>query len=77
MTDRVFEDKEEEEEVDERPFVQLTGNDGNAFAIIGACQKAARRANWPKNRIDAVRDDMMAGDYDHLLQVARENFDVG
>ena len=65
-----------ETETDDMPFVQLIGNDGNAFAIIGACQKAARKAGWSKERMDAVRDEMMSGDYDNLLRVAMTHFDV-
>jgi hypothetical protein len=60
----------------ERPTVKLIGNDGNAFAIIGACTKAARRAGWDKERIDALREEMMAGDYDDLLATAMKHFEV-
>ena len=60
----------------DKPSVQLIGEDGNAFSIIGACQKAARNAGWSKERMDVVSDDMMSGDYDHLLQVAMTHFDV-
>ena len=60
----------------EKPFVQLSGQDGNAFAIIGACRKAARGAGWDKDRISDVVTDMMSGDYNNLLRVAVENFDV-
>jgi hypothetical protein len=56
--------------------VQLTGQDGNAFAIIGAVQKALRNGGVPADEIAAVRDDMMSGDYDHLLRVAMETVDV-
>jgi hypothetical protein len=54
----------------------LIGGDGNAFAILGACQRAARKAGWPKERWDAVRDEMTSGDYDHLLGIAMKHFDV-
>ena len=60
----------------DKPFVQLVGEDGNAFAIMGACSKAARKAGWDKVRIDAVIAEMMAGDYDHLLRTAMTHFDV-
>ena len=58
------------------PIVKLTGTDGNAFAIMGACRKAARKAGWSAEQVKLVMDDMMAGDYDHLLQTAMKNFDV-
>ncbi len=61
---------------DKKPRVKLVGADGNAFNIIGLCRRAARSAGWSKERIDVVLDEMMAGDYDHLLQTAMTHFDV-
>lgn len=61
---------------EQKPVVRLVGRDGNAFAIMGACQKAARQAGWSAERITALLTDMRAGDYDHLLQVALTHFDV-
>jgi len=48
--------------------VQLSGEDGNAFFIIGRTTKALRRAGAPKEDIDAYTADAMSGDYDHVLQ---------
>ena len=59
-----------------RPRVKLVGRDGNAFAILGACQKAARNAGWSTEKWNAVRDEMTSGDYSHLLATAMQNFDV-
>ena len=50
--------------------VQLTGNDGNAFAIMSAVRKAMRHHDVPDFRIEQCIDQMMSGDYDNLLQVA-------
>jgi hypothetical protein len=58
------------------PIVKLSGRDGNAFAIMGACQRAARQAGWSAEQINLVMNEMTAGDYDHLLQTAMKNFDV-
>ena len=60
----------------EKPPVTLIGRDGNAFAILGACQKAARKAGWSPERITKVMDEMKAGDYDHLLRTAMTYFEV-
>jgi hypothetical protein len=60
----------------DKPSVKLLGRDGNAFAIMGACSKAAKRAGWPKEKVDAVLAEMMGGDYDHLLAVACKHFKV-
>lgn len=54
----------------------LTGTDGNAYAILAACKKAAREAGWPQQKINDVLVEMMTGDYDHLLRVAARFFDV-
>lgn len=48
--------------------VQLSGEDGNAFFILGKVQQAMSRAGLPQTKIDEWRDDAMSGDYDHLLQ---------
>jgi hypothetical protein len=56
--------------------VQLTGNDGNAFAILGNCQKAARQAGLTKDQIDEFVNEAMSGDYDHLLQTCMKYFEV-
>jgi len=59
-----------------RPKVKLVGTDGNAFALMGTCTKAARRANWPKETIDAVMAEAMSGDYDNLLVTLMKYFEV-
>ena len=57
--------------------VQLTGNDGNAFAILGAVSKAMRRAKVDSKDIDAFMDEATKGDYNHLLQTAMKWVNVG
>ena len=47
--------------------VQLTGNDGNAFAIMGTVVKALR-SEGHRDLVDEYRKEAMSGDYDHLLQ---------
>jgi hypothetical protein len=48
--------------------LELAGLDGNAFSLMGAFSKAAKREDWTKKEIDLVLDECMDGDYDHLLQ---------
>ena len=50
--------------------VQLSGNDGNAFAIMGAVKKALKRANVSADEIAEYTKQSMSGDYDNLLRVA-------
>lgn len=56
--------------------VKLTGTDGNAFSIMGRVQLAAKRAGVPLADIDAVMEEAMSGDYDHLLATMMKYFDV-
>jgi hypothetical protein len=60
----------------ERPSVRLVGADGNAFMVMGLCFRAARKAGWSKERIEALKEEMMSGNYQQLLEVAMRNFDV-
>ena len=56
--------------------VKLVGEDGNAFAIMGAVTKAMRRAGVPKETIDAYRSEAISGDYNHLLRTTMEYVEV-
>jgi hypothetical protein len=47
--------------------VQLSGQDGNAFAILGRTTAALRAAGVPPQEIDAYVAEATSGDYDHLL----------
>lgn len=46
--------------------VQLTGTDGNAFAILGRVRRAILNSNHPELAAQFI-EDATAGDYDHLL----------
>ena len=61
---------------DKKPEVQLTGEDGNAFAIMGKVSKALRRAGADKEYIDQYHNEATSGDYDNLLMVTMEYVDV-
>jgi hypothetical protein len=52
--------------------VQLSGNDGNAFAVMGAVKSALKKAGASKEEIEQYLTDSMSGDYDNLLRVAME-----
>lgn len=55
--------------------VQLTGTDGNAFAILGKVKKALKSAGHNK-LADEFYAEATSGDYDHLLQTAMKYVDV-
>ena len=50
--------------------VQLTGQDGNAFAIMGAVSTALRKGGVSKEEINEYTSQSMSGDYDNLLRTA-------
>jgi hypothetical protein len=50
--------------------VQLTGNDGNAFSIMGAVSAALKSAGVSKEEINEYTSESMSGDYDNLLRTA-------
>lgn len=56
--------------------IQLIGLDGNAMSILGRCQRAMRRNDFPEKKILAFLQEAQAGDYDHLLTVVQEWFEV-
>ena len=47
--------------------VQLTGVDGNAFAILGAVQRSLKKAGVDVEVSNEFLDEATSGDYDHLL----------
>jgi hypothetical protein len=53
--------------------LELVGLEGNAFSLMGAFSKAAKRQKTPKEEIDLVLKECMSGDYDNLLMVLMSN----
>lgn len=56
--------------------VSLVGVDGNAFMLLGTCQKAARKAGVEDAKINQFIDEAKQGDYDHLLRTCMKYFNV-
>jgi len=48
--------------------VQLSGKDGNAFAVLGEVLRALRRAGVDEDTRDQFQREATSGDYDHLLR---------
>ncbi len=61
---------------EQRPPLELVGQDGNAFFILGRAKGAMRKAGWPAELQEKVMAEAMSGDYDHLLRTMMEYFDV-
>jgi len=47
--------------------VQLTGHDGNAFAVLGVVTRALRAGGASREEVALFYEEATAGDYDHLL----------
>ena len=58
-------------------LIQVVGlfDNGNAFAILGKAQRAARKGGWTPEQIDAFLTEAKSGDYDHLLQTTMKHFE--
>jgi len=52
--------------------VQLSGEDGNAFLIIGRVQRLLRKAGVDKDEINHFVEEATAGDYYHLLRTVMQ-----
>ena len=55
--------------------VKLVGENGNAFAIIGAVTKVLKRGGR-RDLVEAFQAEAMSGDYDNLLRTAMEYVEV-
>jgi hypothetical protein len=51
--------------------IDLTGPDGNAFALMGYARRFASQLGLDS---DTIIGQMVSGDYENLLQVFDENF---
>lgn len=56
--------------------VQLTGEDGNAFAILDKVSRALLDAGVSEGQVKVFRSEATDGDYSHLLAVCMEWVDV-
>lgn len=56
--------------------VQLSNEDGNAFAVIGKTMKALRKADVEPDVISAFQDEAMSGNYDHVLATVMQTVTV-
>jgi hypothetical protein len=52
--------------------IDLIGQDGNAFAIIGRVSKILKKAGVEQEEIVEFREQAMSGDYDNLLKTVGE-----
>jgi hypothetical protein len=59
-------------EMPKRPFeIDLTGPDGNAYALMGYTKRFAKQLD---RDADAIIAEMTSGDYENLLEVFEREF---
>jgi hypothetical protein len=51
--------------------IDLSGSDGNAFALLGYAETFAEQLGYDG---PAIQEDMMSGDYKHLLDIFEKHF---
>jgi hypothetical protein len=56
-----------ENKINKTVNLDLVGIDGNAYSIMGAFRRQARREGWSQEEINLVIEEAQSGDYDHLL----------
>ena len=61
---------------EKKPKLQLSGEDGNAFFIMGRARRAAKEAGWTNEKIEEYTKECQSGDYDHLMQTTMKYFEV-
>lgn len=52
--------------------VELSGQDGNAFAIVSRTARAMGRGGVSMEQVDLFREEATSGDYEHLLAVVQK-----
>lgn len=56
--------------------VQLTGQDGNAFNLMGLVIRGMKKAGATAADVTQFQDEAMSGDYDNLLRTCSKYVDV-
>lgn len=75
----VYDNRTESNKVDPKYkniTVQLTGQDGNAFAIMAKVSGALRKESVPESEVEQYLSESMEGDYDNLLRTAMNSVNV-
>ena len=54
--------------------IDLTGPDGNAFALIGHAQRFAKQLGYDPKQRGELNTEMISGDYENLVQVFDKHF---
>ena len=59
-----------------KPTVQLSGEDGNIFSIVGRCRRALKRAGRQDLADEMSEKVKKSGSYDKALQIVMDYVDA-
>lgn len=65
----IYEGKKEE-----RPSIDLSGFQGNAFFLLAAARELGKQLGKSDEEIKSIQDDMRSSDYAHLISVFDSHF---
>lgn len=57
-----------------KPIIDLTGPEGNAFVLLGYAKQWGKSLGFSTDQIQQITNEMMNGDYEHLLKVIDREF---
>lgn len=60
----------------DKPTVQLTGEDGNVFSIIGRVSKALKRAGQADKAKEFTEKAFASGSYGEVLQLCMDYVEI-
>lgn len=61
------------QQVNKTVNLSLVGVDGNAYAIMGAFTRQARKEKWSETEIELVLEEAQSNDYNHLLNTIQKH----
>lgn len=54
--------------------LDLNGEQGNAFYVIGLAKNLAKQIGWSPEEISSLQSDMMSSDYTNLIRIFEDKF---
>jgi len=57
-----------------KQFIDLRGQNGNCFVILGAASKLGKQLGFSKEKLKEIQSKMMSSNYENLIKVFDEHF---
>ena len=62
------------DEMSDKIQIDLTGPQGNAFFLLGQAARLCKQLKLPIEKVDEIKKEMTASDYEHLVQTFDKHF---